>query len=169
MIARVSRFQINVNGTDNSLLSKLYWIYTSIEWINIRVEFKKYYYYLFFDKWGYLDIFEYLSIPLGVCSFLVLHTPSYYREKYFGVASRCCQKVSNSRFHKYCSLWKVNLELIQNIINSSMFCVLDHIGECHVKLPRHNNHRILHNTTNKIIVIKITIHILILWTLDKYY
>lgn len=56
-----------------------------------------------------LDIFEYLSIPLGVCSFLVLHTPSYYREKYFGVASRCCQKVSNSRFHKYCESLKSQL------------------------------------------------------------
>lgn len=35
----------------------------------------------FFDKQGYLDLFEYLTIPLDMCNPPVPHTPGYYREK----------------------------------------------------------------------------------------
>ena len=35
----------------------------------------------FFDKQGYLDLFEYLTIPLDMCNPPIPHTPGYYREK----------------------------------------------------------------------------------------
>ena len=41
-------------------------------------------FFFFVDKQGYPDLFEYQTIPLGMCSLLVSHTTGYYRKESHG-------------------------------------------------------------------------------------
>jgi len=41
-------------------------------------------FFLFFDKQGYLDLFEYQTIPLGMCNLPISHTLDYYRKESHG-------------------------------------------------------------------------------------
>lgn len=59
------------------------------------------FFFFFVNKQGCLDLFKYLTILSGVCSFSVPHALSQYKEESRGVAPKCRQEILNSRSHGY--------------------------------------------------------------------